>query len=205
MALSLLCSGAVVAFAPPAALPARVQPSRSVLSMGVETELGATGPLGYWDPLGLAVKQPGKFTRWRAVELKHGRIAMMACTGYFVQEFMRWPGYLSTSESVKFKDLPNGILALKGVPALGLAQIVVFIGLMEIATWKYYEGPWPGSVPEGKSPGDVAGDFWVRYSDPEEKATKLNIELNNGRAAMMGSLGCLMHDHLTGSWIPPGF
>ena len=52
---------------------------------------------------------------------------------------------------------------------------------------------------------NVAGDLWVRYSDPEEKKTKLNIELNNGRAAMLGATGMLMHDHLTGSWIPPGF
>ena len=129
----------------------------------------------------------------------------MSTAGYFVQEFLRWPGYLSTSESVKFADLPNGILAFKGIPPLGQAQILVFIGLMEIATWPFYEGPWPGTVPEGKAPGDVAGEFWVRYSDPEEKTTKLTIELNNGRAAMMGALGCLMHDHLTGSWIPPGF
>ena len=59
--------------------------------------------------------------------------------------------------------------------------------------------------PGGKAVSDVAGELWVRYSDPEVKKTKLNIELNNGRAAMMGSLGMLMHDHLTGSWIPPGF
>jgi len=175
------------------------------LTMGVESELGATGPLGYWDPLGLAVAKPEKFARWRAVEIKHGRIAMAATTGYIVQSFLRWPGYLSTSENVKFADLPNGILALKGVPPLGLLQIFIGIGLMEIATWRFYEGPWPGTVPEGKAPGDVAGELWVRYSDPEEKATKLNIELNNGRAAMMGITGMLMHDHLTGSWIPPGF
>jgi len=198
-----LATAAVPTFAP--ALPAaRVQP-RAAVTMGVESELGATAPFGYWDPLGLATKKPEKFNRWRAVELKHGRIAMMATTGYFVQEFLRWPGYLSTSSGVKFSDLPNGIKGLQGVPAGGLFQILLFIGVMEIVTWRYYEGPWPGTVPAGKAPGDVAGDFWVRYSDPEEKATKLNIELNNGRAAMMGSLGCLMHDHLTGSWIPPGF
>ena len=131
--------------------------------------------------------------------------SLRALAGYIAQECFRWPGYLSKVSDVKFADIPNGIKGLAAVPPLGLAQIVLFIGLMEIVTWRYYEGPWPGTVPEGKAPGDVAGDFWVRYSDPTEKASKLNIELNNGRAAMMGITGMLMHDHITGSWIPPGF
>lgn len=106
-----------------------------------------------------------------------------------VQSFLRWPGYLSTSANIKFADLPNGIAAFKAIPPAGLFQILLFIGAMEAFTWRYYEGPWPGKVPEGKAPGDVAGDLWVRYTDPEEKAFKLNAEINNGRAAMMGSLG----------------
>jgi len=177
---------------------------------GLESELGAVGPLGFWDPLGLSAAQPEKFRRYRAVELKHGRIAMAATTGYIAQSCFRFPGYLSTSSSLKFADLPNGIAGLKAVPAAGLFQILLFIGLMEGVTWKFLEGPWPGKVPEGKLPGDVAagpkGDFlWVRYTDETEKKNKLNIELNNGRAAMMGITGMLMHDHITGSWVPPGF
>jgi len=176
----------------------------------LKSELGALGPLGYWDPLGLAVKQPDKFRRWRAVEIKHGRIAMAATLGYIAQECVRFPGFLSPSSGVKFADLPNGIAGFKAIPAAGLFQILLFIGLMEGVTWKFYEGPWPGTVPEGKLPGDVAagpkGDFmWVRYTDEEEKTNKLNIEIQNGRAAMMGITGMLMHDHITGSWIPPGF
>ena len=127
-----------------------------------------------------------------------------------MQSFFRFPGYLSPTAGLKFADLPNGIAGLKAVPAAGLFQIFLFIGLMEGVTWKFLEGPWPGKVPEGKLPGDVAGgpkgDFlWVRYTDETEKTNKLNIELNNGRAAMMGITGMLMHDHITGSWIPPGF
>ncbi len=37
--------------------------------------------------------------------------------------------------------------------------------------------------------GDIGAEGWVRYDDPEVKAEKLNIELNNGRAAQMGILG----------------
>merc|ERR1719491_1279095 len=169
-------------------------------------EIGATGPLlPYWDPLNLGTNaSPEQFKRWRAVELKHGRIAMAATLGYIVQEVLRWPGYLSTSAGIKFADMPNGIKGFAMIPPAGLAQILLFIGLMETATWPFYEGTWPGKVPDGKEPGDVAGDLWVRYPDPEQKKYKLNIELNNGRAAMMGSLGMLAHDHLTGTWIPPG-
>jgi len=39
---------------------------------------------------------------------------------------------------------------------------------------------------------------------PAGTAPKLTIELNPGRAALMGITGMLRHDHITGSWIPPG-
>ena len=204
-----------LAYAPGVLRVQNAQPARATtLTMGVESELGATPPLGYWDPLGLSVKNPDKFPRWRAVELKHGRIAMAASTGYIVQEFLRWPGYLSPTAGVKFSELPNGIAAWHQIPMGGIAQFMLFMALMEGITWQYYDIPsrkvgggkdmFDFVVPAGKSPGDVAGDFWVRYDDPEVKAEKLNIELNNGRAAMLGVTGMLMHDHLLGTWVPPG-
>merc|ERR1712093_501139 len=44
--------------------------------------------------------------------------------------------------------------------------------------------------------GDIAGIPWVRYDDPETKTFKLNAERQNGRAAMMGITGCLLHELL---------
>ena len=131
---------------------------------------------------------------------------MMASTGYIAQECLRFPGYLSTSENVKFSELPNGIAAFKAIPDLGKWQILLAIGLMEVVTWRAYDGtgPWDFKAREDVEPGDWAGELWVRYPDPETKKFKLNIELNNGRAAMLGITGMLMHDHITGSWIPPG-
>jgi len=55
------------------------------------------------------------------------------------------------------------------------------------------------------APGDVVGDKipWVRYSDPAVKEFKLNAERNNGRAAMMGIVGMVIHEVLTGNPLFP--
>ena len=44
--------------------------------------------------------------------------------------------------------------------------------------------------------GDIANIGWVRYDDPEVKTFKLNAERQNGRAAMLGITGCLIHELL---------
>ena len=47
-----------------------------------------------------------------------------------------------------------------------------------------------------KESGDIGGEGWVRYSDPEVKTFKLNAERQNGRAAMLGITGCILHECL---------
>ena len=55
-----------------------------------------------------------------------------------------------------------------------------------------------GSKPQtdDAEPGDIALDSWVRYDDPEVRTFKLNAERQNGRAAMLGVTGCLIHELL---------
>lgn len=58
------------------------------LKMAFESEIGAQPPLGFFDPLGLLKDaDQARFDRLRYVELKHGRIAMLAALGQLFQYF----------------------------------------------------------------------------------------------------------------------
>mmetsp|Transcript_15812 Transcript_15812/g.23210 ORF Transcript_15812/g.23210 Transcript_15812/m.23210 type:complete len:211 (+) Transcript_15812:73-705(+) len=180
---SMLSSAA--AFAPSA-----THVSKTALNMVAETEVGSMAPLGYFDPLGY-ITDEDKFTRYRAVERKHGRIAMMAMLGTFVHNnHWTFDGYLSPSAGLKFSDVSTGIGGLFEVPPNGLLQILLFCGFVELA-W------WPAT--------QLDGDYGVRLgtlndwdAQPAKEIRQKNAELNNGRAAMMGILGTITHEVVTG-------
>jgi light-harvesting complex I chlorophyll a/b binding protein 1 len=182
--IAAIVAGSAAAFA-----PAAQRAQSSSLNMVSELELGAIEPLGVYDPLGWMESEPESFERRRAVERKHGRVAMMAVVGCIVHNnHIVYDGFISPSNNLKFSDIPTGIQGIFSVPSAGLAQILAFLGLVEVA-W------WPAS--------NYSGDYGVGYFgndilDPEEKARKLNVELNNGRAAMMGIMGNMVAEELTG-------
>lgn len=56
------------------------------MKMNFENELGAQPPLGFWDPLyWLEDADQDRFDRLRYVEIKHGRICMLAVLGHITQ------------------------------------------------------------------------------------------------------------------------
>lgn len=196
---SLLASSAA-AFAPSTKHASAVRSSvATTLNMAsFENELGAQPPLGFFDPLGLVADgDQDKFDRLRYVELKHGRVCMLAVVGYLVTEAgIRLPGDIDYS-GLKFSDVPGGFAALETISKAGIAQIVIFIGLLELAVMKDITG------------GEFIGDFrndaidfgWDTF-DEDTKLTKRAIELNQGRAAQMGILALMVHEQLGVSLIP---
>ena len=190
-------SAVVLALAAPAgALVAPAAPKATVKVQGVSDMIGGTiETAGLWDPLRLSDgASDEQLHRWRCVELKHGRVAMAATVGYLYNDLqLNFPGTLSPSASLKFADVPTGLAATHGfpnsVPIAGWVQIIGFIGVLETTTFK--QDP-------AKEAGNVGGDLFRRYSDPAERETKLISELKNGRLAMMGIMGMLVTDQLTG-------
>merc|ERR1711981_317652 len=157
-----------------------------------EGELGVQAPVGFWDPLGLAADgDVTAFKRRRSVELKHGRICMLATIGYITPEITgKLPEYLSPSAGLKFADIPNGLAAVSKVPTLGWAQIAAYFGFCEFS----------GGFEDYKTgtPGDY-GFKVLTSADPAEKTKKLAAEIANGRLAMVAIIGMFFQDGLTGS------
>ena len=178
--MSLSLYAAASAFSAPALAPAS-RLAASQVSMRAEGEIGVTPPLGVYDPLNLLatpVTYPRRsYERYVELEIKHGRIAMLATVGVITTEAgFRWPGYLSKSLDLKFEDIPGGALdSYAAVPALGWLQIVAFIVFLELAY---------GATPPGNAPGDIGGPSWIRYDDPEVKTFKLNVSALTAYAFM---------------------
>merc|ERR1711959_20729 len=157
-----------------------------------ESELGVQEPVGFWDPLGFTADgDVASFKRRRSVEIKHGRICMLATMGYITPEITgKLPGYLSPSAGLKFEDIPNGLAAISKVPTLGWAQIAAYFGFCEFS----------GGFEDYKTgtPGDY-GFKVLTSADPAEKTKKLAAEIANGRLAMVAIIGMFFQDGLTGS------
>merc|ERR1712151_678154 len=129
LAIASLLFSSAAAFAPSTA-----KNGATSLNMVNELELGVTEPLGVYDPLGWMSTQPENFERRRAVERKHGRIAMAAVVGNIVHNnHIVFDGYISPTNDLKFSDIPTGIDGLFAVPTAGLAQIIFFCGFVELA------------------------------------------------------------------------
>ena len=86
-----------------------------------ENELGVQAPVCFWDPLGFTRDlEVSSSKRRRTVELKHGRIPMLATMGYITPKIIgKFPGCLSLSFVLKFADTPNSLAAVSRVPSRG--------------------------------------------------------------------------------------
>jgi len=137
-----------------------------------------------WDPLQLGTTD-AKMERYTNVEIKHGRVSMIACLGYLLPEFFRFPGC---------ENFQNGLGALSTIPPEGWAQLVAFIGAHEILV-KPREG--------GMGPYDFGlGTELLVKASAAEVERRQTVERNNGRLAMAAIIGLMWQDGTFG--VTPG-
>jgi len=151
---------------------------------GVYTDVGVSAPItAKFDPLNLG-NTDAKMDRYTQVEIKHGRIAMVACVGYIMPEVFRFPGC---------EGFKHGLAALNSIPLEGWIQLVAFVGAHEVLV-----KPREGAI----NPMDFGfgKEIW-EGSDDKEKLRKQTVERNNGRLAMVAILGMMWQDGQFG--MPP--
>merc|ERR1711966_476189 len=115
--------------------PTQQKASSSSLN-AFEDALGSQPPLGLYDPFGLISNgDQDRFDRLRYVEIKHGRISMLAFLGQIVTRAgVHLPGPIDLA-GTSFDSFPNGWAAINGPDAIsgsGLGQIIFFIGTLEL-------------------------------------------------------------------------
>jgi len=175
----------------------------------VETMEGISAEVGgkVWDPLKLAeVGTPATLKWFRHAELKHGRVAMAAMVGLlFHINHIHFPGMLSPTFGISFEKLSamGPFEAWNNIPVLGQAQILWTIAGLEHASeclnpeGHYMKGGTPGDLKFLKNFWDTPG-FTKRLS-PEVLKEKREMELRNGRLAMIGIISVVAATAVPGS------
>jgi len=166
---------------------------------GYDVETGG----GIWDPLKLAA-QPEVDLKWyRQAEIKHGRVAMLACVGYVAAKTGTvFQGDISL-DGTQFADIvnTNPFLEWDAVPFGGKLQALIAAAVIELnAEQKSIDGGKIGEMPVLKAwlPWIPQGEA----KDPVAKAKReksLLSELKNGRLAMIGIASFYAAETIPGS------
>jgi hypothetical protein len=131
-----------------------------------------------------------RFDRLRYVEVKHGRIAMLAVLGHITTSMGNRIGGDIDYSGTSFASIKSGVAGLSDIPTSGLVQMFAFVGFLEVFVMK--------DKGKGEFPGDLRNGMFKWSGSDEELAQKRAIELNQGRAAQMGILGLMVHEQISG-------
>jgi len=166
-----------------------------------ESLLAGITRLGYFDPLGFSTDiSGGKLLFYREVELKHGRVAMLASLGILVGEHFHplFGGDIDVPAYLAFQQTPLETFWPAVVPAIAIPEIFSVFTFENPAEQNLMTGEY-WKMKDDHEPGDLGFDpLGLKPKDPEKLKEMQNKELNNGRLAMIAAAGMIAQELATG-------
>ena len=157
------------------------QVSKKVQPINSAIIAGDTPPLGYFDPLKISEKfQKYDIKYLREAELKHGRYAMLA------------------SIVIPLSERFNSELGINQFNHLDTTFQVFTISSIFLYEFSHLLNGWKNPITdtfelkEDYQPGDIG--IGIFNPEDEKSVGLLNKELNNGRLAMIGTLGMIAQE-----------
>ena len=147
---------------------------------------GDTQPLGFFDPLKLTSNMDESLIKYtREAELQHGRIAMLSSLALPIVDIY--------NKAVGSSDL--AIYKLSSSPIITQSLFFMIITFIEYSRIKMnYQDPFSGEK-SFKLKQDVEPGRYLFFTEPSDRLT--NVELNNGRLAMIGVIGYIVQELVT--------
>jgi len=159
---------------------------------------GVTEPLGFFDPVGFCSEDgltEGRLCFYREVELKHGRVAMLASLGFLVGEQFHplFGGDIDVPSYLAFQQTPLQAFWPAVVTAIAIPEV------FSVFSFNSPLGGQPWSIRSDREAGDLGFDpLGLKPTDAKEFKDMQTKELNNGRLAMIAAAGMIAQELASG-------
>merc|ERR1711934_447347 len=163
--------------------------------------------LDFWDPMGFCSKEgvtEGKIKFYREVELKHGRVGMLAALGLVVGENFHplFGGNIDAPAINAFQQTPLETFWPIVVIAIAIPEIYSVFSFETVGANDARGKPTPQgqtwAIRADHQSGDLGFDpLGLKPTDPAELKEMQTKELNNGRLAMIAATGMIVQELVT--------